>query len=71
MMPALAGIGAGALTAVGAARLLRRMVFGVSASDPLTLALVAGTLAAIALIASLIPAYRASKLDPVDVLRAS
>ena len=46
------------------------LVFGVSASDPLTLAAVAATLALIALLASLVPAYRALRLDPVKVLRA-
>ena len=45
MTPALIGIAAGALAAFGAARLLEKLVFGVSASDPLTLAVVAGTLA--------------------------
>jgi putative ABC transport system permease protein len=44
-------------------------VFGVSASDPLTLAIVASMLASVALIASLLPAYRASRLDPLTVLR--
>jgi putative ABC transport system permease protein len=44
-------------------------VFWVSASDPLTLAIVAGMLAIVALIASLVPAYRASRLDPLTVLR--
>ena len=49
--------------------LLQKLVFGVSASDPLTLAGVAGTLALVALIASLVPAYRAARVDPVKVLR--
>jgi ABC-type lipoprotein release transport system permease subunit len=42
----------------------------VSASDPLTLAAVGATLALVALMASLVPAYRALRLDPVKVLRA-
>jgi hypothetical protein len=46
------------------------LVFGVSASDPLTLAAVAATLAVVALMASLVPAYRALRLDPARVLRA-
>lgn len=45
-------------------------VFGVSASDPLTLAAVGVTLAAVALLASLIPAYRAARVDPLSALRA-
>jgi putative ABC transport system permease protein len=70
MTPTLAGIAAGAVAALGSAKLLEKLVFGVSASDPLTLAAVAGTLALVALMASLVPAYRASRLDPIEVLRA-
>jgi putative ABC transport system permease protein len=44
-------------------------VFGVSASDPLTFLIVAGTLALVALLATLIPAFRASRVDPLTVLR--
>src|SRR5262249_40652632 len=71
MTPALVGIAAGAVAALGAGKLLARLVFGVSASDPLTLVLVSGTLALVALMGSLVPAYRASRLDPLKVLRAS
>ena len=42
-----------------------------SPSDPLTLAGVAAAIAFVALIASLVPAYRASRLYPLTVLRAS
>jgi ABC-type lipoprotein release transport system permease subunit len=48
---------------------MRTLVFGVSASDPLTLAAVAATLALVALMASLVPAYRALRLDAVKALR--
>jgi putative ABC transport system permease protein len=71
MTPALIGIAAGGVVALGAGRLMEKLVFGVSASDPLTLAAVAGALALVALVASLVPAYRASRLDPSEVLRAS
>ena len=70
MTPTLIGIAAGALAAIAAAKLLETLVFGVSASDPLTLVTVACTLAIVAAIASLAPAYRASRVDPVDVLRS-
>jgi putative ABC transport system permease protein len=70
MTPAVVGIAVGAVAALGSGRLLQKLVFGVSASDPLTLAAVAGTLAAVALAASLVPAYRAARLDPLKVLRA-
>jgi putative ABC transport system permease protein len=69
MTPTLIGIAAGILGALASARILAKLVFGVSASDPLTLALVATTLAQVALAASLVPAYRASRLDPLTVLR--
>jgi putative ABC transport system permease protein len=70
MWPVLAGIVAGTLASVASAKVMRTLVFGVSASDPLTLAAVAATLTVVALMASLIPAYRALRLDPVNVLRA-
>ena len=71
MTPAVIGICAGAVAAMGSARILERLVFGVSASDPLTLAAVAGTLAIVALAASLVPVYRASKVDPLTALRSN
>jgi putative ABC transport system permease protein len=70
MTPTLVGIAAGAIAALGSAKLLEKLVFGVSASDPLTLTAVAGMLTVVALIASMVPAYRASRLDPIEVLRA-
>jgi predicted permease len=70
MSPALAGIGAGTIAALASAKVMRTLVFGVSASDPVTFAAVGATLALVALIASLMPAYRALRLDPVKSLRA-
>ena len=70
MTPALLGIAAGTIGALAAARVLEGLVFGVSASDPLTLGAVGATLALVALMASLAPAYRASRIDPLKVLRA-
>ncbi len=70
MTPALIGVAAGAVCALGSAKLLEKLVFGVSASDPLTLIAVAATLLVVALLASLVPAVRASRLDPLRILRA-
>jgi putative ABC transport system permease protein len=70
MSPVLAGIAAGTIAAFASARVLKTLVFGVSASDPLTLAAVGATLAIVALMASAVPAYRALRLDPVKVLRS-
>jgi predicted permease len=70
MVPALVGVAAGTIAALASAKVMRTLVFGVSASDPLTLTAVGATLALVALMASLVPAYRALRLDPVKVLRA-
>jgi putative ABC transport system permease protein len=71
MTPTLIGLALGAAAALASAAVLSKLVFGVSASDPVTLAGVAGTLALVALAASLIPAYRASRVDPLQVLRVT
>jgi ABC-type antimicrobial peptide transport system permease subunit len=71
LKPAIIGIVLGAAGALAAARLLEQLVFGVKATDPLTLAVVAATLLAVSVAASLVPAWRASKLDPLTVLRES
>lgn len=68
---ALAGIGVaiGLIGAFALTRLMSKLLFGVSATDPLIFFTIAGLLALIALIASYIPALRASKIDPVIALR--
>ncbi|HEY7160990.1 MAG TPA: FtsX-like permease family protein, partial [Acidobacteriota bacterium] len=68
---ALAAIGVtiGLIGAFALTRLMSKLLFGVSATDPLIFVTIAGVLALIALIASYIPAYRASKIDPVIALR--
>jgi predicted permease len=71
MAPALAGIAVGTIAALASAKVMETLVFGVSASDPLTLAGVGATLVLVALIASLVPAYRALRLDTVRILRAN
>jgi ABC-type antimicrobial peptide transport system permease subunit len=69
MLPALVGVAAGTIAALASAKVVETLVFGVSASDPLTLAVVAATMASAALMASLLPAYRALQTDPLRVLR--
>jgi putative ABC transport system permease protein len=69
MSPALIGIAVGTVGAIASAKVMETLVFGVSASDPRTLAAVATTLAVVALMASLVPAYRALRVDPINLLR--
>jgi putative ABC transport system permease protein len=66
---ALAGIGIGLAGALALTRLLANLLFGVSATDPLTFILVPLLLAAVALAASLIPAHRAASIDPHVALK--
>jgi putative ABC transport system permease protein len=67
----LAGIGVaiGWVAAFGAARLLRSMLFEVSASEPLTFAAAAGLLVGVAVTASALPAIAATRTDPLDAVR--
>jgi predicted permease len=60
-------LGVGLLLVSGKA--LSRLLYGVSPSDPLTIALVALTLGAVALIAGWVPAWRASRVNPIQALR--
>jgi len=64
------GILFGTAAALGLMRLMASLLFGVKPIDPLTYAAVALALAAAAVMASYIPAMRATKVDPVDALRA-
>ena len=66
---AVAGVVSGSLIALAAARLIRGLLFEVSATDPLTFVAVAGGLLAVALLASYIPARRATRVDPMIALR--
>jgi hypothetical protein len=51
-------------------RLMSSLLFGVGAADPLTYVLVAATLVSAAVVASWLPARRASAVEPMDALRA-
>jgi putative ABC transport system permease protein len=69
MLPAVLGIVTGTAGAWGVTRFLSALLFGVRPSDPLTFTLVPLLLAAVALVACLLPARRATKVDPVVALR--
>jgi predicted permease len=63
------GVGIGAVLAWSVTRAMDSLLYGVRAADPLTFALVAGLLAAVAAVACAIPAVRAARVDPMLVLR--
>lgn len=69
MKLALLGIALGACGALAITGPVRSLLFGVSPTDPITFFAVAGILAATAMIAGGIPAWRASRIDPVLALR--
>jgi ABC-type antimicrobial peptide transport system permease subunit len=67
---ALVGIAIGVVLAAALARLLKGLLLGISPFDPVTYLAVAGLLAAICLVASFVPARRATTVDPLAALRA-
>lgn len=67
---AATGIAVGLTVALGLTRLMEALLFGVSSTDPLTFVAVPAVLAGVALLASWLPARRASRTDPVEALRA-
>ena len=65
----LLGVAIGLAASLGFTRLLAKMLFGVRASDPLTLIVVSMILSAVAFLACYIPARRATRVDPMVALR--
>jgi putative ABC transport system permease protein len=70
MLLAAIGSSFGMLIAFGGARMMKSVLYGVSASDPITFAFVALLLLGIALLACWVPARRASRVEPMVALRA-
>jgi ABC-type antimicrobial peptide transport system permease subunit len=64
-----AGVVVGLVLAIAAARAATSLLFGLTPGDPATLALAAGGLGLVAMLASYLPALRASRLEPTEALR--
>jgi putative ABC transport system permease protein len=69
MRPAIVGVVLGILGAVALGAVMSKLIFGVKSTDPVTFAAVSLLLMAVALCASVVPAWRATKVDPIQSLR--
>jgi ABC-type antimicrobial peptide transport system permease subunit len=69
MKPILLGVAIGLAAALALSRVVASLIFGVRATDPLTFAAVALLLVAVGLLATILPAYRATRVEPVRILR--
>ncbi|MFZ1157088.1 MAG: ABC transporter permease [Candidatus Sulfotelmatobacter sp.] len=69
LRPAFYGLVLGLAASVGAVRLIQSMLYGTNPLDPAVFAAVAATLLATAALACLVPAWRASRIDPMQALR--
>jgi ABC-type lipoprotein release transport system permease subunit len=69
MRVAIIGAAAGLIAAFSLTRLMENLLFGVSPTDPITFVAVTGGLTTAALVASYIPAQRATRVDPLAALR--
>jgi putative ABC transport system permease protein len=69
MIPTLIGIAIGIAGSLGLARVLSTMIFGVRPIDIPTYTFVAALLAAVSLLACIVPAWRATRIDPLKALR--
>ncbi|MBV9407078.1 MAG: FtsX-like permease family protein, partial [Acidobacteriaceae bacterium] len=69
LRPALYGLTFGVAGSIGAMRLMQSVLYGTRPLDPSIFAAVAGTLLTMATLACLVPAWRASRIDPMHALR--
>jgi putative ABC transport system permease protein len=69
LMLAVTGIAIGLVASIALTRLMKGLLFGISATDPITFAAISLLLVLIGLLASWFPARRATKVDPLVALR--
>jgi putative ABC transport system permease protein len=69
MKPILLGVAIGFVAALALGRVVSSLIYGVRPTDPLTFATVAALLVAVGLLATIVPAYRATLVEPVRTLR--
>ncbi len=69
LKPTLVGVAIGWVGSLALSRVIANLVFGVKTTDPATFAAVSGLLAAVAVVACIVPAYRATKVEPVRALQ--
>lgn len=69
MRPVMIGIAAGVVGAYALTRVLSSMLFGISSTDTLTYVVACSVLASAALVASIVPALRALRVDPITAVR--
>jgi len=69
MIMALCGVAIGLLASFALTRVMESLLFGVSVTDPLTFTVIALLLTSVALLACVLPARRATKVDPLVALR--
>ena len=69
MTPAMIGVGIGLIAAAALTRFLSSLLYGISPHDPLTYTTIPLALIAVAIISTILPAWRATRVDPVEALR--
>jgi ABC-type antimicrobial peptide transport system permease subunit len=70
LKPTLLGVGLGLLAAAWLVRVMATLLFGISARDPGTFTAVTGIVVLVGLFAMIVPAYRATRIDPIATLRS-
>jgi putative ABC transport system permease protein len=69
MKPILVGVGIGLVASLALSRLVASLIFGVRPTDPLTFTTVVLVLMSVGIVANILPAFRATRIEPVRILR--